>query len=443
MEKDAGEDKDLDILSLLTESPPKGEKPVEPPERETPRTKRVPSGARERKPTRGKAFRVARVLLIVLAGLLILRFLVGFPGRRLRGPEDAHRLVFPPRPILYEGPGTLHAFLETDVPTGKAVVKHPRFQSGILGQDRDLLVHVPAGFEGLTAPLPMVLVFSGYLDRPQHMARALIPAFDRAMEQGALPPIVTVFPDTSLGGTGADDPATKLDDRLGSWGVNSNLGRYEDLLLQEIIPFARREFKTRRDASGLAVVGFSAGGSVALKLVLKYPDLARTAAGISAMIDGRYAIGGSRLKPYDEKRYRPITRDRPNRPFFRAGPLGVFTDRWAFWPVFDSDRKPGPVWKKDLPVWQRLKEENPMDLARREDPDLSGIAFYLVAGKGDFFSFQHHIPLFKKAVISRGATVAPGDHVRPGIHSVDFLASQAPDLAAWLGERAGFVVIAP
>jgi len=122
----------------------------------------------------------------------------------------------------------------------------------------------------------------------------------------------------------------------------------------------------------------------------------------------------------------------------RAGLLGTFTDRWAFYPVFDSDKTPGPTWTRDLSVWQRVREENPMDLVRKGDLDLTGHMFFIVAGDRDQYGFQNHIPLFSEELHKRGATTAPPDPVRHGVHTVQFVEEQLPDASIWLGTRLRF-----
>ncbi|MCZ7585110.1 MAG: alpha/beta hydrolase-fold protein [Deltaproteobacteria bacterium] len=305
----------------------------------------------------------------------------------------------------------------------------------MLGGDRDLLVHLPAGYESSEEPWPVVFFFHGYLDRPIHLAPIFIRAVDNAVAAGEIKPFIAVFPDISIGGTGADDPATSLDERLGSWGVNSNLGRFEDFIVDELVPWVGETYRVRRDAAGVGLAGYSAGGFAALKLALKKPWLAQSVAGLAADIDARYAIGGSHLRPYNARRYKPITKDQPRRAVFRAGKLGTFTDEWAYWPVFDSDREPGPVWKTDRPVWERLRAENPMDLARSGDLNLRAHAFYLVAGDRDAFFFQHHIAPFTELLTTHGARVDPETPIHSGTHAPTFLIQEAPDLVRWFSAR--------
>ncbi len=385
------------------------------------------------KKTRGRKLLYIGVLILLLGAFA--RVCTRPMGAPLRGPEHAHKLVFAPPPYTHDLPGRLDVYAANWEIPGTRVEKKPPYRSVILDRERNLIVYTQDGIDAATDSVPLILLFHGYLDTPVHMlATALKPLADE-MARGTLPPSVVAIPDVSIGGTGTDDPATPLDERLGHWGVDSNLGRFSEDLLGGVIPFVRERYPVRTDAGGTVLMGYSVGGYIAVSLALRSARLANTVVAISPALDTRYAIEGERLAPYDEARYRPIEEDRPDRVILRAGRIGRFTDRWAFWPVFDSDARPGPVWSEDRPVWERLRETNPPDLLAREGVDLSGRAFYIVAGDKDVYFFQHHIPRFAARARQLGATVEPADPVRPGAHSLMFVARQIRDAAKFLGTQ--------
>lgn len=83
---------------------------------------------------------------------------------------------------------------------------------------------------------------------------------DRLISEGRIGPVAVAFPDcfTSLGGNQyVNSPA---------------MGRWEDFLLEELIPRLEKEFPIRRDAKGRAVFGFSSGGYGAIVQGLKHGD---------------------------------------------------------------------------------------------------------------------------------------------------------------------------
>ena len=58
--------------------------------------------------------------------------------------------------------------------------------------------------------------------------------------------------------------------------------------------------------------------------------------------------------------------------------------------MFDSDSVPGDVWTDDLPVWQRLKDVNPADILKSDNPDLTDSRFFILTGSSDDFNFDDH-----------------------------------------------------
>jgi enterochelin esterase family protein len=84
---------------------------------------------------------------------------------------------------------------------------------------------------------------------------------DRLIRSGAVPPLIVVIADclTRLGG---------------SQYINSAAtGRYEDHLIDELVPCIDERFRTRRDRDHRVVMGKSSGGYGATVLAMRHPDL--------------------------------------------------------------------------------------------------------------------------------------------------------------------------
>lgn len=136
---------------------------------------------------------------------------------------------------------------------------------------RELAIYLPP--DAAPAELPLIVVLAGYSGRGQgyletHPWRAgLVLQYERAVLAGQAPPAVLVLPDcfTRLGG---------------SQYVNSSfLGRYEDYVADEVVPFAERHAGARGGRRG--VVGKSSGGFGALHLAMRRPGLFSAAASVS------------------------------------------------------------------------------------------------------------------------------------------------------------------
>lgn len=69
-----------------------------------------------------------------------------------------------------------------------------------------------------------------------------------------------------------------------SFYLNSELGSYEDFLVQELVPFADAYYPTLANAEGRATTGLSMGGYGALLLALRHPDIFGAAASHSGAV---------------------------------------------------------------------------------------------------------------------------------------------------------------
>jgi len=178
------------------------------------------------------------------------------------------------------------------------------------------------------------------------------------------------------------------------------------------------------------------GGYGAAYYTLMYPERFKNAALFYPALDLRYSIAGNRLKTYQADKYAVITRDKPLRIVNKAAGAGILglTEKWCFYPVFDSDSVPGDVWTEDLPVWQRFKEVNPADILRTSNPDLTGSRFFILTGSSDDFNFDDHQKVVLPLIQQAGGTVDPEYTIIPdGRHNWDTIEPSVPDFVHWLG----------
>jgi len=84
---------------------------------------------------------------------------------------------------------------------------------------------------------------------------------DRLIGTGEMPPTIVVMPDcfTRYGG---------------SQYINSSaVGRYEDYVVEELVPFVDAQLRTIADRDHRAVTGKSSGGYGAMRLAMRHPDV--------------------------------------------------------------------------------------------------------------------------------------------------------------------------
>lgn len=156
---------------------------------------------------------------------------------------------------------------------GGRVLESREFKSTLLNRSVRYSVYLPPGYEnGQTRHYPVVYLLHGYPGEPVNSETDWIQsgAADRltgdAIASGKLPPMILVMPDARA-----------------TWYMNSFDGkvRYEDMLVQEFIPFIDRTFRTRTQRLFRSTVGLSMGGYGALMLAMRHPDLFGSAAALS------------------------------------------------------------------------------------------------------------------------------------------------------------------
>jgi enterochelin esterase-like enzyme len=144
-------------------------------------------------------------------------------------------------------------------------------QDNLIGEptERRVDVYVPADHDGRGLPLLVDLVgFTG--GGPSHtnwknFGENLPERLDRLIATGAMPPVVAALPDcyTKLGGNQYINSAA--------------MGRWDDFLLQEMVPLVEREFSCG-GAGRRGVFGKSSGGYGAMVHALLHPDFWSAAA---------------------------------------------------------------------------------------------------------------------------------------------------------------------
>jgi len=159
-------------------------------------------------------------------------------------------------------------------PPLKGTITTHRFTSSVLRGnpwgdpiERDVPVYVPPS--GHTEGRPLLVLLSGYsgsgpghFRAPEYLRESLVARLDRLIRTGAAAEAVMVGPDclTTLGGS--------------QYLNSSATGRYEDYVVQEIVPMVQEKYRT----GPTVTLGTSSGGYGALVLALRHPRLFRAAA---------------------------------------------------------------------------------------------------------------------------------------------------------------------
>lgn len=171
----------------------------------------------------------------------------------------------------------------TEVPHGE--VRHRFYVSKIVGDQRDLYVYTPPGFDpkGNTR-YPVLYLLHGYSDMADAwttMGKANF-ILDNLIAQGKAKPMIVVMP---LGYGAPEILENGWKDRdPEQW--QHNMDRFVEALLAEVIPQIEQGYPVIADRQSRAVAGLSMGGGETVLAGLKHPDLFAWIAPMSAAILG-------------------------------------------------------------------------------------------------------------------------------------------------------------
>jgi enterochelin esterase family protein len=130
---------------------------------------------------------------------------------------------------------------------------------------RNVPVYLPPGYDETDTRYPVVYLLTGFAGRGTVMMNDSVfdeniqERMDRLISSGEVQPMILVMPDgmTRYGG---------------SQYINSTgTGRYQDHLIQELVPYIDHTYRTRPDAR--AIAGKSSGGYGALVHAMHHPEI--------------------------------------------------------------------------------------------------------------------------------------------------------------------------
>lgn len=128
---------------------------------------------------------------------------------------------------------------------------------------RKMIVYLPAGYDGSSQRYPVIYFFANSLDGYRSVfdrndAQSL---FDSAIRAGVIDGFILVSVDmnTPLGN---------------SWFVNSPAtGNWEDLVIQEVVPYIDGNFRTAPDRDSRGLLGDRMGGYGAIRMGMRHPEV--------------------------------------------------------------------------------------------------------------------------------------------------------------------------
>ena len=174
----------------------------------------------------------------------------------------------------------------------------------------------------------------------------------------------------------------------GSFFINSADGhdRYSDFFLSELLPYIETHFHVVRDRKTRGVTGLSMGGYGALRLAFAHPELFASV-----------SVQSPALITESPREMNADLRD--------AGLLSNLLGQ-----VFGN-----PI---NVTHWQ---QNNPFDLARKNEAQIKTEAIYVNCGQQDEYGFATGAAKMHKQLLTEG--VRHEFHLYPGGHSADYFLS--------------------
>src|SRR6516165_6378631 len=188
---------------------------------------------------------------------------------------------------------------------------------------------------------------------------------DQAIENGLIAPMVSVMPSAGR--------AFYMNFRDGSQ-------KWEDFVLNDLLPYMRKNFNVVQGREGTFITGISMGGMGSLRMVVKYPEVFQAVASQEPAIEPALAYDDITLR---DKFYRPDTEIKQ-----------IYGD---------------PI---DKDYWTA---NHPTSIIKKDPSRLLGLGIYLEVGDQDVFYLDQGTELVHRVLFDAGSLVKGADHVGPSI----------------------------
>ena len=294
-----------------------------------------------------------------------------------------------------------------------------RLYSPILGMPRDLYVYLPPDYDPSVA-YPLILFLHGAdVDEHDFLDPGDLKELDGMMSRGEMPRAVIAAPDGTYNGSNTLVSTHSL------W-VNGLGGRYEDHVVDEVMPFLSRTYSIRPEREAHALLGVSAGGYGAMAIAIRHRDRIGAVATLAGPLNLRYDTTSGRYgDDFDPATYRARTECDPNMVIARFY-FGLLRRRVKTFldPVYGS----GP----DLIA--RVAADNPADLLATTDLRPGELSIYANYPGRDNYNFDAQAQSFAWLAARRGIIVDLACLPRY-CHTLTYIEAAEPAAYLWLGRH--------
>jgi S-formylglutathione hydrolase FrmB len=291
-----------------------------------------------------------------------------------------------------------------------------RIWSAALGCKRDFYVYLPPCFDP-EEQYPLMLYLHGFSQDETFFQSQQVELLDRAIADGALPPMIIAAPDGSIKGR----PSYY---RSFSMFANTRIGNYEDYLLVDVWDFLMENFPIRPEPEAHALVGVSLGGGAAFRLAIEHQDRFKVCVGFFPALNLRWVDCHGRYRgKFDPDCWGWRERVKAYEAIGRyAGipiPARVFLDSLI------------PRGQAGIEEMARL---NPIELLDAYDVKDGDLAMFVAYAGRDQFNIDTQVESFLYRAVERGIHIDVVYDPR-GRHDVQTGVALFPAAVAWLAER--------
>lgn len=294
-----------------------------------------------------------------------------------------------------------------------------RIFSPILGMRRDLYVYLPPGYSTHTAYSLVLCFHIASSDERIFLGSKFIEELDQMIGCGEVPPLVVAFPDGTY-------PAWDQLHSQHSFYINGLAGRFQDYILQELLPFLTSTYTIRPERQARGLVGFSAGGYGAMALAIEHHQLFGAVATLAAPLNLRYSNADNvYFEDFNPTTYRWKTSYNPHEI------IGVFGGGLIRMP---AQKFMEPVFGQGSDVVSKITRTNPADLILGTDLRPGELAIYVNYPGRDNFNFDAQAESFLWFAEQR---VIPVTALRDpeGTHDGVYFRRNQRALLLWLGQH--------
>ena len=294
-----------------------------------------------------------------------------------------------------------------------------RICSPILGRPRDLYIYLPPGYNPANAYPLIIFLHGADVDEHDFLDPGDLKDLDRMMATGEIPPAVIAAPDGTYQGR------NRLTSTHSLW-VNGLGGRFEDHVVQEVVPYMMANYSIRPEREAHGLLGISAGGFGAMGIALKHRDVFSAVATLAGPLNMRYYTAQGRYGDnFDPATYRTRTEYKPNQI------IAKFYFGFLRRKVKDFI---APVYGTGPDVLAKIKRDNPADLLKSTDLQPGQLQMYVNYAGLDNYNFDAQALSFVWLAERRGVR-SDVVKVPRGRHNLPYIESQEPKGLYWLGEH--------